>query len=539
MQNHHESNTIDYLDLLLERNERDFSAFKKLNPVEQAKHQAQAFMRYAREPWAFLNDCVFTLNQVSQDDFAIQPFPSYLEYLRFLTDLWQREQLLAIPKSRRMVCSWSFISLYTHDTIFKEGRFNAFVSKKESDAGELVSRAEFIYKHIPEWRIPKGLLPKIKGGKMTKEPWVLEFENTHSQIMAFPQGAHQMRQFTISGILGDECAFWEEAQSFYSASKPTLDGGGRMTLISSRSPGFFKKIVFDQLDAKDLNFREKPPVEPKSPMEGVQVWRNPKNKFVVVDLHYTADPRKRGAKWRENQKASMPARDFAMEYEKNWSTFEEKPVFEDFNRSLHAPDINPTVEPTLPLLITFSFGLTPSCLIAQMVGRTLKVHKEFQVDGSIQKLADIVWSYLSLEYASWIGFEEKYFVWAHPEGFEKKETDESSCVQTLKAEGFRRIRAGEAIWERSKGALEDLLTRTYGEGAALQISDECPVLIESLSGGYRYKKTTLGEETATNEPIRDKFARMAECMLFLAAAVSRNKKMQNVKMQAPYYGFLQ
>jgi hypothetical protein len=58
-------------------------------------------------------------------------------------------------------------------------------------------------------------------------------------------GADQLRQFTFSGILGDECAFWEEARKFYSASAPTIEGGGRMTLISSRSPGFFQRLCYD------------------------------------------------------------------------------------------------------------------------------------------------------------------------------------------------------------------------------------------------------------------------------------------------------
>lgn len=538
MQKTTESNTVDYLSLILERNEREKFAFDKLNPIEQAKRQAQNFLHYAQNPWPFLRDCVYTLNQVSKEDYAVQPFPSYLDYLKFLCDLWQKEDLLAIPKSRRMVCSWSFISLYTHNTIFNEGRFNAFVSKKEEDAGELVSRAEFIYHKIPDWRIPRALLPKIKNGRMTKDPYVLEFDEIHSLIRAFPQGAHQMRQFTVSGILGDECAFWEQAQQFYSASKPTIDGGGRCTLISSRSPGFFKKIVYDKLDALDLNFKEVPPAEPKRPIEGVEVWKNPKNQFVVVDLHYTADPRKRGALWKQKAKASMPARDFAMEYEKSWSTFDEKPVFADFNRSLHCATEKVSIEPHLPILMAFSFGLTPSCLIAQLVGRTLRFHKEFQVEGSVQRLATTVWNYMSLEYPGWVSKDEKVYVWAHPEGFEKKDTDERSCVWTLKSAGFRRIRSGDSVWERSKTAVEEFLTRTYGEGAALQIGEDCPVLSESLGGGYRYKKTTMDEETQTNEPIRDRFARMAECAMFICSAVSGDKKMREITMQTPHYGFL-
>lgn len=537
MQKQQNGYTTDYLSQLLERNDRDFHAFKQLNPIEQARHQAQAYLFYAHNPWAFLSDCVFTLNQISLDENAVQPFPSYLEYLRFLAELWQRERLLGIPKSRRMTCSWSFISLYTHDTIFNEGRFNAFVSKKEDDAGELVSRAEFIYNKIPEWRIPKVLLPKIKNGRVTKDPWILEFENTNSLIRAFPQGADQMRQFTISGILGDECAFWSQAQAFYSASKPTIDGGGRMTLISSRSPGFFKKIVFDQMNAPDLNFREVPPVPIKKPMEGVEVWKNPNNKFVIVDLHYTADPRKRGAEWREAIKSSMPARDFGMEYEKNWTTFEEIPVLPDFNKDLHSTSypVKPTAN--LPLILTFSFGNTPSCIIAQMNGRTLKVLKEFQEKGSIAKLAQIVWNHLNLEFLPWMHGNDKIYVYAHPEGFKKNPNDQFSCIQILKRTGFKRILAAEGVWETRKTALEDFLTKTYAEGPAFLVSDQCPVLIEGLGGGYRYKKGTTDEETETAIPIKDKYMRIAQCAEFLCAAVSNTKMLKNIELPTPSYGF--
>jgi hypothetical protein len=51
----------------------------------------------------------------------------------------------------------------------------------------------------------------------------------------------------MTAIFGDECAFWEHARAFYAASKPTIDGGGRITLVSSASPGFFQQLVFDQL----------------------------------------------------------------------------------------------------------------------------------------------------------------------------------------------------------------------------------------------------------------------------------------------------
>jgi hypothetical protein len=453
--------------------------------------------------------------------------------------LWLREKLIAIPKSRRMFCSWNFISLYTHDTIFNPGRFNGFVSKKEDDAADLVARAEFIYNKIPEWRIPRALLPKIKNGKMSKQPPVLEFEEINSKIQGFPQGADQLRQFTLSGILGDECAFWDEAQAFYSASKPTLDGGGRMTLISSRAPGFFKKIVFDQLNALDLTFRESPPVPARSPLEGVEFWKNPLNRFTIVDLHYTANPEKRGDTWRDSVRSSMPLRDFLMEYERSWQTFDGLPVYVDFNRALHTTQKKFPVEPGTPLLIGWDFGLTPSCIIAQLVGRQLFVLREFvETNGSISKLAPVVLAYLQQNYLPWLHGDDLIINYVDPAGFQRAQTDARSCADVLRTIGFRRITPGPVGWEQRRRAVEDYLTKTYGEGPGMLISDEgCPILIEGFGGGYRYPDKAGEIEPAQIRPIKNKYSHPHDALQYIAAGATQLRKQYGVEAPVPSYSF--
>jgi len=206
-------------------------------------HWIEKLSLYRSDPWAFLSECVYTLDQTDEKE-PIKKFPSHLLYLKLYVKVWQREKLIAVPKSRRMYMSWVNIALYLWDTMFHIGRANAFVSKKEDDADDLIKRAKFILEHIPEDKIPKELIPKhqyIFGQ--------LRFPEIESTIRGFPQGADQLRAFTFSGILGDEMAFWTEAQKMYAASFPTLEGGGRFTAISSAAPGFFKRLVFDQLDS--------------------------------------------------------------------------------------------------------------------------------------------------------------------------------------------------------------------------------------------------------------------------------------------------
>lgn len=527
------------LDALLERNDRDFVAFRSMLPTDQARYQAARRIQYARDPWLFLSECVFTLDPVNQDH-PVKPFPSYLEYLEFLTRLWLRERQIAIPKSRRMVCSWNFISLYTWDTIFNAGRHNAFVSKKEDDAGDLVSRAEFIFRNIPDWRIPAELLPKLKNGKMSKQPPVMEFEEIQSKLQGFPQGADQMRQFTLSGILGDECAFWEHAQAFYSASKPTLDGGGRMTLISSRSPGFFKKIVFDQLDSDELTFREQPAGPVQRPIEGVEVWKNPKNRFCVVDLHYTADPAKRGHAWREAVRTSMPARDFAMEYEKSWQTFEGRAVYTDFNQSLHVSRVPVRPEPGVPLLLGWDFGLTPACILAQLVGRQLKILHEFvESNGSITKLAPVVLNHLRTNYLPWLHGDNKLIFYVDPAGFQRAQTDEKTCVDVLR-EVFGpgvSLQPGPVAWEARRKSVEEYLIRTYGEGPGLVISETAPILIEGFNGGYQYPEKALEVEPAKLRPVKNKFSHPHDALQYVCAGSISLRKAYRINLPTPSYGF--
>jgi hypothetical protein len=197
---------------------------------------------YRTDPWAFCTDCVYTLDQADEKE-PVKKFPSHFDYLKLYTRVWQKERLIAVPKSRRMFISWVNIALYTWDTAFHIGKFNAFVSKKEDDADELVKRSKFILDNIPEDKLPRQFIPKYEYvfGK-------LRFPEINSMIQGFPQGADQLRQFTFSGIFGDEMVFWENAQAMYAASFPTLEGGGRFTAVSSPGPGFFRRIVFDQID---------------------------------------------------------------------------------------------------------------------------------------------------------------------------------------------------------------------------------------------------------------------------------------------------
>lgn len=190
------------------------------------------------DPWEFLK-IVNTLDPADKKN-PIKSFPVHLEYLKYYVRLWQVEPMIVVPKSRRMKMSWVNICLYAWDTVFHVGRHNAFVSKKEDDSDDLVEKAKFVIENLS---FPKELVPKFE-----KTFNSLVFPEINSKIEGYPSGAEQLRQYTFSGIFADELAFWTDAEKMYSAAVPTLEGGGRFTGVSSPAPGFFKRLVFDELD---------------------------------------------------------------------------------------------------------------------------------------------------------------------------------------------------------------------------------------------------------------------------------------------------
>ena len=222
--------------------------------------QREALAHFAQDPWDFLCKGVYTIDQVKggwtgslaeatasgdEPTGRILPFIAPEErgesYLHALTDAWMEHALLAVPKSRRMRASWWGIAAHYWLARFRPGTKIAFVSRKEGrseseGSAELVWRAKFIHEHIPP-----GLLPPID----VEYKFCRMALGNGSEIIGIGQGADQLRQLTLTAVLGDEVAFWEHAKEFYAASKPTIEGGGRLTLISSAYPGFFEQICHD------------------------------------------------------------------------------------------------------------------------------------------------------------------------------------------------------------------------------------------------------------------------------------------------------
>jgi hypothetical protein len=195
--------------------------------------------RCRRDLWYWLTRWVWTKDEHDRNN-PFKRFPDK-EYLKEITEIWQREKLLLIPKSRQMMITWLIVALYLHDTQFFPGRLNVFQSKKNSDATTLVKRAKLIFDRQPSWmRQPV---------KYREDPQAeMVFPKIESRISGIPQGTNQLRMHTLSGLFIDEAAFQVKLEDAWTAAKPAVDGGDcRVTMVSSAHPSFFEMLVHDKI----------------------------------------------------------------------------------------------------------------------------------------------------------------------------------------------------------------------------------------------------------------------------------------------------
>jgi hypothetical protein len=452
-------------------------------------------------------------------------------------NIWLKEPLIAVPKSRRMKLSWTTICLYVWDTMFHIGRHQAFVSKKEEDSDDLVRRAQFVVENLDHTKLPKELIPKHVYTENR-----LAFPEIDSKIEGFPSGSDQLRQFTFSGMFFDEMAFWKNAREAYSAAFPTTEGGGRITAVSSAGPGFFQQIVFDQIDrgaGADHDHSligDLKPTKRHFPMQGIEVWKNPKNRFCVTEIHYTADPAKRDPEFKKRVRASLPVRDYLREYEINWETWEGLPVYADWSTEINGN--TETLHPHLglPLLRGWDFGLTPAAVICQVQGDRLIVLKEFtEFNMGIERFSENVLLACAQLYPLWSDKKRDWIDFIDPAGFARSETDEKSCAQILTSKGIT-CHTGAITWTTRREAVEFFMTRRNSDGPCLEVSlPSCPMLVRGFKGGYQYPEESENKGANELKPEKNEFSHVHDALQMVASGVRSKKKPTGVSIPIPSY----
>lgn len=242
---------------------------------------------YKRNPLVWLRDCVNTIDEKDLMN-PVKPF-SIKPYTPILVDEFQKNNRLNVAKSRQIMATWTFSALALHTAQFYPYRKVFVISKKETDAYEVVKRMRHIYASQPKWLKAVCSLER----QMKDQPQGHIFYKNGSECRGLPQGAAQIRSFTASVILIDEASFLDELTETYKACAPSAGTSGKIIVFSSAGAGPFGDMC-EIRDKRDWGEEVIPGLYRKINSQGI----------TVLTLHYSCDPDKdpsteTGKKWLE------------------------------------------------------------------------------------------------------------------------------------------------------------------------------------------------------------------------------------------------
>lgn len=204
------------------------------------------------DPWFFIMAYGFSQDEHDQSNpfkplIGCQETPEDYKYMKETTEIWQEENLIVVHKSRQLRVTWLFIHLLTWDSIARKGRRNGMQSKKEEDGDALVGRSEVLLRHLPI---------EMTGFKPNCRTYCrIILPAAQSVLWGLPQGAEIARSHTFSNYFIDEACYQDDLEGVYDAVRPTIDGGGKVIMVSSppkiprASSKFFYNLAYDDYGA--------------------------------------------------------------------------------------------------------------------------------------------------------------------------------------------------------------------------------------------------------------------------------------------------
>lgn len=220
--------------------------------------------------------------------------------------------------------------------------------------------------------------------------------------------------------------------------------------------------------------------------EGVQEWRNPKNRLFVCQVHWTSDARKRtseGKAQMEQLRAEIGRRAFAREYDLDWTSPEGEPVIPEFSPRVH---VLPTpVDPGGKLLRFWDFGfVSPVVLFAQLSPMDqLRIVRELcPFNVPLDQLLPMVFAITR----DLVIDPKKVFDAGDPAA--TSQTDLGSAAEVIARHGIHLhvSRPGSEVSyaHLRQRCLKRIWVPSEGEIPGLQIDPTCRNLIEALSGAF-------------------------------------------------------
>lgn len=200
------------------------------------------------------------------------------------------------------------------------------------------------------------------------------------------------------------------------------------------------------------------------------------------------------------------------------SVFSGMPVWQEYADHIHCSAQDLDVYRGLPLILGFDFGLTPAAAFVQVAPTgQVRVIDEVVTDGmGIRRMvAEHLKPKLQREYAGM-----PLIVFGDPAGVQRAQTDERSCFDILRSEGFDPKPAPTNAFPARRDVVARALQRTISGDPGFILSPKCRTIREGMQGGYRFEvRISGGSEVLTESPEKTFQSHICEALQYAMLGV--------------------
>jgi len=191
-----------------------------------------------------------------------------------------------------------------------------------------------------------------------------------------------------------------------------------------------------------------------------------------------------------------------------------KPIYPEYEDSVHCAAEPIQVVRSLPLIIGLDFGLTPAAAICQDVSGQWRTLDELVTEdmGALrfgQQLG------MLLRGPKYQGMETH--MWGDPTGDNRAQTDETTPFQILEGIGLSAMPAPSNDPVLRREAIANRMSRLDRGRPAFLISPTCKILRKGLMGGYKYRRLKVsGDEKYHDVPDKNMYSHVCEAQQYAA-----------------------
>jgi hypothetical protein len=198
----------------------------------EAEHYLKEIHKCRKSPAYFLDAYASIYDATSREWIPFRLWPAQIHTLQTITD----SRLVVVLKARQLGLTWLVLGFTLWLMLLDPAATVLLFSRRDDEAVDLLgTRLRGMYERLPKW------LKVQSFGVDNDHEWEL---SNGSRVLAFPTTAGD--SYTATLAIVDEADLVPDLDRLMRAVKPTIDGGGRMILLSRADKGnpqsTFKKV---------------------------------------------------------------------------------------------------------------------------------------------------------------------------------------------------------------------------------------------------------------------------------------------------------